>query len=220
MYNYWRKGEFLDSIIVSVHVKKLLLIKIFFVSTKNIVDFFIKSKPTIMKKFLLLLVMSSVITVAFSQKRKKSSEQPLTGYAITSIEKGGRSWKEVRLVNITTGEELRSVYNSKTEVEAFNARTGSPIIKKDGNATVVAEKKKVVNLDQELAAANGNTVRVRTVIINIRVMINHLLRILRRWLMIKNMKDFIIRQWELTSFATSILNQVKFTISKMKHLVR
>jgi hypothetical protein len=118
-----------------------------------------------MKKFLLLLVMSSIITVAFSQKRKKS-DQPLTGYAITAVEKGGRSWKEVRLVNITSGEEVKSVYNSKQEVEAFNARTGNPIVKKDGNATMVAEKKKVVNLDNELAAANGNNVRVRTVIIN------------------------------------------------------
>ena len=59
-----------------------------------------------MKKTLLLLVMISVITGAFAQKRKKT-EQPLTGYAITAVEKGGRSWKEVRLINITTGEEIR-----------------------------------------------------------------------------------------------------------------
>jgi len=116
-----------------------------------------------MKKFLLLLVMSSIITVAFSQKRKKS-EQPLTGYAITAVEKGGRSWKEVRLVNITTGEEVKSIYTSKQEVEAYNARTGNPIVKKDVTAPKVAEKK-VVNLDNELATANGNPIKVRTVII-------------------------------------------------------
>ena len=46
-----------------------------------------------MKKSLLLLVMISVITGASAQKRKKA-EQPLTGYAITAVEKGGRSWKE------------------------------------------------------------------------------------------------------------------------------
>ena len=121
-----------------------------------------------MKKTLLLLVMISFITVAFSQKRKKS-EQPLTGYAITAVEKGGRSWKEVRLVNITTGEEVKSIYQSKQEIEAFNARTGAPVIKKDGSSTTTttatkAPAKKVVNLDQELAAANGN-VRVRTIVI-------------------------------------------------------
>lgn len=118
-----------------------------------------------MKKILLLLVMISCITVAFSQKRKKS-DQPLTGYAITAVEKGGRSWKEVRLVNITTGEEMKSIYQSKNEVEAFNARTGSPVAKKDVSATKIAPQKKVVNLDNELASVNGGNMRVRTVIIN------------------------------------------------------
>jgi len=116
-----------------------------------------------MKKTLLLLVMISVITVAFAQKRKKV-EQPLTGYAITAVEKGGRSWKEVRLVNITTGEEIRSVYQSKQEIEAFNARTGNPVVKKDMNVAK-APVKKIVNLDQELAVANGNNVRVKTVVV-------------------------------------------------------
>jgi len=117
-----------------------------------------------MKKTLLLLVMISFITGAFAQKRKKA-EQPLTGYAITAVEKGGRSWKEVRLVNITTGEEIRSIYQSKQETEALNARTGNPVIKKDMNVAK-APVKKIVNLDQELAAANGSNVRVKTVTIN------------------------------------------------------
>lgn len=117
-----------------------------------------------MKKTLLLLVMISVITGVFAQKRKKA-EQPLTGYAITAVEKGGRSWKEVRLVNITTGEEIKSIYQSKQETEALNARTGNPVVKKD-MTVAKAPIKKIVNLDQELAAANGNNVRVRTVVIN------------------------------------------------------
>jgi len=118
----------------------------------------------IMKKILLLLVMISFITVAMAQKRKKT-EQPLTGYAITSVEKGGRSWKEVRLVNITTGEEIKSIYQSKQETEAFNARTGNPVVKKDMTVTK-APVKKVVNLDQELSTSQGNNVRVRTVVVN------------------------------------------------------
>src|SRR4029078_3918698 len=117
-----------------------------------------------MKKTLLLLVMISFITGAFAQKRKKA-EQPLTGYAITAVEKGGRSWKEVRLVHITTGEEIRSIYQSKQETEALNARTGNPVVKKDMNVAK-APVKKIVNLDQELAAANGSNVRVKTVVIN------------------------------------------------------
>ena len=117
-----------------------------------------------MKKTFLLLVMTSVITGVSAQKRKKA-EQPLTGYAITAVEKGGRSWKEVRLVNITTGEEIKSIYQSKQEIEALNARTGNPIVKKD-MIVAKAPVKKIVNLDQELAAANGSNVKVKTVIIN------------------------------------------------------
>ena len=117
-----------------------------------------------MKKTLLLLVMISFITGAFAQKRKKA-EQPLTGYAITAVEKGGRSWKEVRLVNITTGEEIKSIYQSKQETEALNARTGNPVVKKDMNIAK-APAKKVVNLDQELAVANGSNVRVKKVIVS------------------------------------------------------
>ena len=117
-----------------------------------------------MKKSLLLLVMISVITGASAQKRKKA-EQPLTGYAITAVEKGGRSWKEVRLVNITTGEEMRSVYQSKQETEVLNARTGNPVTKKD-MTVAKAPVKKIVNLDQELAAANGSNVRVKTVVVH------------------------------------------------------
>ncbi|TMI97111.1 MAG: T9SS type A sorting domain-containing protein [Bacteroidetes bacterium] len=117
-----------------------------------------------MKKTLLLLVMISFVTIVFAQKRKKA-EQPLTGYAITAAEKGGRSWKEVRLVNITTGEEIRSIYQSKQEIEALNARTGNPIVKKD-MTVAKAPVKKIVNLDQELAVANGSNVRVKTVVIN------------------------------------------------------
>src|SRR6187549_1457712 len=114
-----------------------------------------------MKKTLLLLVMISVITIAFAQKRKKA-EQPLTGYAITAVEKGGKSWKEVRLVNITSGEEIRSIYQSKQETEALNARTGNPIVKKD-MTVAKASVKKIVNLDQELAVANGSRVRAVTI---------------------------------------------------------
>ena len=119
-------------------------------------------------KTLLLLLMTSFIIVAHAQKKEKQ----ITGYAITAIEKGGRNWKEVRLVDISTGQEVRSVYQSSSETEALNARTGKPVVKKElagngygvgngpGTTTVFAtlpDKKKVVNLDDELNKAQGNT---------------------------------------------------------------
>jgi hypothetical protein len=80
------------------------------------------------RKILLLLVMTSFIAVSHAQNKEK---KPVTGYALTAVEKGGRSWKEVRLVDIGTGEQVRQVYNSKTEVEPLNARTGKPVVKKE-----------------------------------------------------------------------------------------
>jgi len=110
-----------------------------------------------MKKILLLTVMIVFITSAQAQKNKKSSN-PTTGYAITAIDKGGRSWKEVRLIDFTTGSIVKSIYESKQEVEALNARTGKAVIKKDvptaKTITLLPSsqliQKKVVNLDEEL----------------------------------------------------------------------
>ena len=121
-------------------------------------------------KTLLLCVMTLFIISVNAQKKEKQ----ITGYAITAVEKGGRNWKEVRLVDISTGQELRSVYQSSQETEALNARTGKPVVKKEitalgtpvgsgnGTGTVMIstaekDKKKVVNLDDELNKANGNS---------------------------------------------------------------
>ncbi len=115
------------------------------------------------RKTLLLVVMASFITASYSQKK----QQPITGYAITAIEKGGRSWKEVRFVNINSGEEVKSIYQSTQEVPVLNARTGQPVVKKDLNAENTVSKitvRKVVNLDQELERAQGSPVPVRKVI--------------------------------------------------------
>lgn len=117
------------------------------------------------QRFLLLLVMTSLITISYAQKADKKN----TGYAITGQQKGHNGWKEVRLVDVTTGDEVKSIFNSTQEIEAVNARTGKPIVKKDLVAkpattiiTTYAPARKVVNLDQELDKANG--VRVTRVV--------------------------------------------------------
>jgi hypothetical protein len=121
---------------------------------------------------LLLLGMTFFILPVNAQKKEK---QPVTGYAITATEKGGRNWKEVKLVNVATGQELQSVYQSSTETEALNARTKKPVVKKDLNlnsgvnktgqtytatytqtsSVPVAVRKKIVNLDDELDKAQN-----------------------------------------------------------------
>ena len=120
------------------------------------------------RKILLLLVMASLITAAHAQKKQSKN---VTGYAITAQQKGGKSWKEVRLVDINTGEELKSIYQSTQELQALNARTGKPVVKKTNSSTAektaVGEKqvisvikvKKSVNLDMELDKAHGTAQR-------------------------------------------------------------
>jgi hypothetical protein len=114
------------------------------------------------QRFLLSFVMILLITGLKAQKK----DQRLTGFAITALEKGGRGWKEVRQVDMVTGEELKSIYRSADKAEALNARTGKPVQVKEVSpykttamisknellpAKVKAEKeKKVVNLDQEV----------------------------------------------------------------------
>ena len=122
-------------------------------------------------RILLLLVMISFITAVQAQKNRKQKEEPLSGFAVTAADKGGRGWKEVRMMNIASGEEIKQVYNSKLDVEPLNARTGKPVVKKDlptdGSlrkmtitTTPSAPVKKVVNLDQELDKAQGKNVTI------------------------------------------------------------
>lgn len=104
-------------------------------------------------KILLLLVMSSLFTFIYAQKSQK-----ITGFAITAAEKGQNNWKEVRLMDISSGEELKSIYQSSSkEIEILNARTGKPIEKKDLSANYVPVKK-VVNLDQVLNSPVENRI--------------------------------------------------------------
>jgi hypothetical protein len=89
--------------------------------------------------------MTSFITASQAQKKQK----PVTGYAITAIEKGGRAWKEVRLVDIGTGEEVKTIYQSKQDAQPLNARTGKPVLKKEQPA--------VETRSFTVRTTNGNT---------------------------------------------------------------
>lgn len=78
-----------------------------------------------MKRKTLLAIFS--VTLVFSASAQKKNDKP-TAYAITGSEKGNRVWTEVRLVDLTTGEMINPVYESKSEVKRLNARTKKPII--------------------------------------------------------------------------------------------
>jgi type IX secretion system substrate protein len=106
-----------------------------------------------MKRKLLPLLAATLFTsLLLAQKAEKTKS--ITGYAITAPQKGQTSWKEVRLVDISTGDELRPIYRSTDQVDILNARTGKPVVKRESNSTT-ASARKVVNLDDELERKDG-----------------------------------------------------------------
>jgi len=104
-------------------------------------------------KTLLLIVFSITIVTHLNAQR---AEKKVTGYAITAPQKGQTGWREVRLVNIATGEELQSIYKATDELEPLNARTGKPIVKKDKQVVEqpMQAKRRTVNLDQVLSTTS------------------------------------------------------------------
>jgi hypothetical protein len=69
--------------------------------------------------------------ILFFTVNAQKKGQKVTAYAITGTEKGHSNWTEVRLVDVSTGEEIQSIYKSASEPTILNARTGKPIVKKD-----------------------------------------------------------------------------------------
>src|SRR5262249_51542169 len=95
---------------------------------------FLLTKSIAMKRqILLVVVMTLLITVVQAQKNSKK-DQKLQGYAITAPEKGQTGWREVRLVDINSGNELQTIYKTAQDIPTLNARTGEPIVKKDNTA--------------------------------------------------------------------------------------
>jgi len=79
------------------------------------------------KKILLLSVMACLTMMSQAQSKKST-----TAYAITSPQKGQNGgWKEIRLIDLKTGEELQTVYKSGQEMEILNPRTGKVVQKRD-----------------------------------------------------------------------------------------
>lgn len=98
-------------------------------------------------RLLLCVVLSLVICSVQAQKKVKKN----IAYAITGVEKGSHSWTEVRLIDISTGEVVQTIYESANETQPLNARTGKPIVKKEADFQNPAIRR-VVRLDDEISS--------------------------------------------------------------------
>lgn len=72
-----------------------------------------------------------LLTLFIAYTQLAVNAQKASVYAITGTQKGSNNWTEVRLIDIASGQELKSVYKSADETQPLNARTGKPIAKKD-----------------------------------------------------------------------------------------
>lgn len=80
-----------------------------------------------LRKLLLFLVIGSLAASADAQRKP----QKTTAYAITAAQKGNSSWTEVRLIDVNSGEVLKTIHASQDEVSTLNARTRKPVVKKE-----------------------------------------------------------------------------------------
>ncbi|MEP7164117.1 MAG: T9SS type A sorting domain-containing protein [Ferruginibacter sp.] len=122
------------------------------------------------QKNLLMLFAVSFTLAANAQKKSERT----TAYVITSAEKSSSKWTEVKLVDMITGEEIQSVYQSKSEVPLLNARTKKPVLKKDivseysaGKGMVVLTQAKLKQ-EKEIRNYQNATVTITSPVENIQ----------------------------------------------------
>ena len=84
-------------------------------------------------RFLLTTTALFSIHLTFAQNTAKQA------YAITAAAKGSFVWTEVKLIDLSSGEVVQSIYDNKQNNAAvFNARSGKPITLKDAKGNVDA----------------------------------------------------------------------------------
>lgn len=70
------------------------------------------------------LLPTLAIVISISSFAQQTSR---TAYAITGGQKGEFNWAEVHLIDLNTGEVVKSVYEKNSQPQIINARTGKPI---------------------------------------------------------------------------------------------
>ncbi len=84
-------------------------------------------------KYRILLTTISLFTIALASAQKTARQ----AYAITASTKGSFVWTEVKLLDLSSGEVVQSIYDNKqTDFTVTQARTGKPIAIKDATGNI------------------------------------------------------------------------------------
>jgi hypothetical protein len=84
-----------------------------------------------MRHKILLALLTPVI--AYTAEAQQS---PSVAFAITSAEQGKFQWTNIKMIDLSTGEVLRTIYDGKQPYNAYNARTRKEIAVKNAQATM------------------------------------------------------------------------------------
>ena len=103
------------------------------------------------RKILLSFLLTPFVATLYAQKN--------TAYAITGSQKGHTNWSEVRLIDLSTGEEVKTVYKKALPAEVLNARTGKAILAKDPDAQQAALKENE-NKEEIIRSADGKSITI------------------------------------------------------------
>jgi hypothetical protein len=97
------------------------LIKQFFRETKFIVTYIYQNQYNMVRRSLLTITVSLLVIAGSAQNNSRQA------YAITSGTKGQFNWSEVRLIDLTTGSEIQTIYTGNQQPQVLNARSGKSI---------------------------------------------------------------------------------------------
>lgn len=89
-------------------------------------------------KYRILLTTTALFSIFFAAAQKNAKQ----AYAITAAAKGSFVWTEVKLIDLSSGEVVQSIYDNKQSNNStvISARSGKAITLKDGNGNVAVDK--------------------------------------------------------------------------------
>ncbi len=89
-------------------------------------------------KYRILLTTTALFSIFFAAAQKTAKQ----AYAITAAAKGSFVWTEVKLIDLSSGEVVQSIYDNKQSNNStvISARSGKAITLKDGKGNVAVDK--------------------------------------------------------------------------------
>jgi len=81
-------------------------------------------------------ILLALLTPVIAYTAEAQQQSPSVAFAITSAEQGKFQWTNIKMIDLRTGEVLRTIFDDKQSYTAYNARTRKEIMVKDAQGNV------------------------------------------------------------------------------------